>query len=371
MGQAVELNEQSGTNPLRKMSCGHNLVAFATSNGRPGGTFLAGRGSGSTRTLLGACTGDDPKQLQLGFYPCLKYPYSLDSGMAPCEPLNWGKTLPRGYWPMIAKSDSDGFSRDASKYAAYLETPAGRLRSDLAFANLQDFLPWQANPYLRALDLGCGTGVTAVRLARLGIHVTLLDSSPAMLDIAKRTTEEVGVTDKVELQEGDATQLAKLFDIRSFDVIVCHNLLEYLDDPGAVLCGAVRVMRDRSAILSVLVRNQAGEVLKAALQKGDLAAADQNLTAEWGQESLYGGRVRFFTPETLEAALNDASLLINTRRGVRVIADYLPEQMFRPTEYERILAVERKLGKRREFIDVARYLHCLARRATFGSEGQD
>jgi S-adenosylmethionine-dependent methyltransferase len=272
---------------------------------------------------------------------------------------------------MTAKAESDGFQSAASKYAAYLETPAGRLRSDLAFANLQDFLPRHANPSLCALDVGCGTGVAAVRLARLGIHVTLLDSSRAMLDIAKRATEEAGVTGKIVLQEGDAAQLAKLFDIRSFDVILCHNLLEYLDDPGAVLRGVVRVMRDSSAILSVLVRNQAGEVLKAALQTGDLAAAEQNLTAEWGQESLYGGRVRFFTPEALEATLNDASLTINTREGVRVIADYLPEQISRPAEYQRILALERKLGKRREFFGVARYLHCLASRATCGSEGED
>lgn len=108
-------------------------------------------------------------------------------------------------------------------------------------------------------------------------------------------------------------------------------------------------MRDSSAILSVLARNQAGEPLKAVLQTGDLAAAEHNLTAEWGQESLYGGRVRLFMSEAFEAILKDVSLTINSRRGVRVIADYLPAQISRSTEYERIFALERKLGKRREF----------------------
>ena len=59
------------------------------------------------------------------------------------------------------------------------------------------FFPCQAKTSLCALDLGCGTGATAIRLARLGIHVTLLDSSPAMLDIAKRAAQEAGVTDKL------------------------------------------------------------------------------------------------------------------------------------------------------------------------------
>jgi S-adenosylmethionine-dependent methyltransferase len=272
---------------------------------------------------------------------------------------------------MTAKADNEGFQSGANKYAVYLETPEGRLRSDLAFANLQDFLPLQAKPSLCALDLGCGTGATAVRLARLGIHVTLLDSSPAMLDIAKRTAQEAGVRDKVVLRHGDATQLANLFHTRSFDVILCHNILEYCDDPGAVVRGAVRIMRDSSTILSVIVRNQTGEVLKAVLQTGDLAAAEHNLTAEWGLESLYGGRVRLFTSEALEAILKDASLTINARRGVRVIADYLPAQISRSAEYARIFALERKLGKRQEFFGVARYMHCLASCATPGSEGDE
>jgi len=254
------------------------------------------------------------------------------------------------------------FEYDASRYAAYLETPQGRLRADLAFANLQEFLPASAGVNsLRALDLGCGTGVTAVRLARLGIHVTLLDSSPAMLDIAKRTAQEAGVTDKVVLRHADATQLANLFQTRSFDVILCHNVLEYLDEPGAVLRSAARALRDSSAILSVLVRNQAGEVFKAAIQAGDLAIAENNLTAEWAQESLYGGRVRLFPSNSLQAMLKAASLAVIAERGVRVLADYLPPLVSRSADYERIFELERKLGNRPEYASVSRYTQCLGR----------
>jgi len=262
---------------------------------------------------------------------------------------------------MTAGADSERFQSGANKYAVYLETPEGRLRTDLAFANLQDFLPPQAKPSLFALDLGGGTGATAIRLAQLGIHVTLLDSSPAMLDIAKRAAREAGVTDKVLLQHGDATQLANLFRTRSFDVILCHNFLEYCNDPGAVLCAAARALRDSSAILSVLVRNQAGEVFKAAIQAGDLAAAQNGLTAEWGQEALYGGRVRLFTPDSLRSMLSEASLATIAVRGVRVLADYLPPRVSRSADYERIFELERKLACRPEYAAVARYTHCLAR----------
>jgi S-adenosylmethionine-dependent methyltransferase len=262
---------------------------------------------------------------------------------------------------MTAKADSERFQSDANRYAAYLETPEGRLRSDLAFANLQDFLILQEKASLCALDLGCGPGATAIRLARLGIHVTVVDSSPGMLDIAKRAACEAGVADKIVLQDGDVTQLANLFHTRSFDLIVCHNILEYCDDPGAVLRAAAGALRDSTAILSVLVRNQAGEVFKAAIQAGDLDAAENGLTAEWGQESLYGGKVRLFTPDSLRAMLAQALLVAIAERGVRVLADYLPSRISRSADYQRIFELERLLGSRAEYAAVSRYTQCLAR----------
>jgi len=263
---------------------------------------------------------------------------------------------------ITASHDLERFRTGAAKYAAYLETPEGRLRLDLAFANLQDFLP-QATRSLHALDLGCGTGATGVRLARFGLHVTLLDPSLPMLDFAKRAAREAGVTQGIALKHGDAAQLANLFHAGSFDVILCHNILEYVDDPCAVLRSAARALRDSSSVISVLVRNRAGEVLKAAIQDGDLAATEHNLTAEWGHESLYGGRVRLFTAESLQAMLLESSLAVAAERGVRVMSDYLPQRISRSDEYERIFELERKLGRRPEFAAVARYTHVLAHRA--------
>jgi SAM-dependent methyltransferase len=184
-----------------------------------------------------------------------------------------------------------------------------------------------------------------------------------MLDFAERAAREAGVTEWIALKHGDAAQLANLFHDGSFDLILCHHILEYVEDPGAVLRSAARALRDPSGIISVLVRNQAGEVLKAAIQDGDLAATEHNLTAEWGHESLYGGRVRLFTAKSLRATLLESSLAVTAERGVRVISDYLPPSVPRNDDYERIFELERKLGRRPEFAAVARYTHCLAHRA--------
>jgi S-adenosylmethionine-dependent methyltransferase len=269
-----------------------------------------------------------------------------------------------------ANPDSERFQTGAAKYAAYLETPEGRLRLDLAFANLEEFLP-PATQSLHALDLGCGTGAIAVRLAQLGLHVTALDASLPMLDLAKRAAREAGVMERIALKHGDAAQFAELFSAGSFDVILCHNVLEFVDDPSAVLRSAQRALRDPSSIISVLVRNQAGEVLKAALLGGDLAAAEHSLTAEWGDEALYRTKVRLFTPESLQAMLLASSFAMTAERGVRVMSDYLPARVSRDDEYERIFEVERKLGRRADFAAVARYTQCLARRADLNHASPD
>jgi S-adenosylmethionine-dependent methyltransferase len=270
---------------------------------------------------------------------------------------------------MTAKRDSDRFQSGADKYAAYLETPEGRLRCDLAFANLQDFLVLpQSGRSLRGLDLGCGTGASAVRLARLGIHMTLLDSSSAMLDIAKRAAREANVEGRIALNHGDAAQVADLFPSRSFDVVLCHNILEYVDDPNSVLSAAAKVLQgDSTGILSILVRNRAGEVFKAAVKAGDLEAAERSLTTMWGRESLFCGRVRLFTLDSLQVMTKGASLAVAAERGVRVILDYLPPQISRHEEYERIFELERKLGSRPEFAAVARYTQVIARHSCASS----
>jgi S-adenosylmethionine-dependent methyltransferase len=270
---------------------------------------------------------------------------------------------------IAAKTGSNHFQDDAGKYAAYLKTPEGRLRTDLAFANLKEFLaPDKGAP--RALDLGCGTGAMGVRLAHLGFQVTLLDTSPAMLDLARHAAQEAGVGEKIILKLGDATRLSD-YATGWFDVILCHNLLEYVDNFQAVLHCAARFMRDSSAIISILVRNQAGEVLKSALQTGDLAAAEQNLAADSARESLYGSKARLFTPAALDASLKEASLVVTSQTGVRVITDYLPATISRSTEYERIFALEYKLGQRPEFAPVARYTQWLAHSLVSQSKGDE
>src|ERR1700691_6476172 len=69
---------------------------------------------------------------------------------------------------------------------------------------------------LRALDLGCGDGTTAVPLARLGAEVTGIDIAGNLVEAGNRRAAEAGLG-RLKFQEGDACHLEEVND-HTFDL---------------------------------------------------------------------------------------------------------------------------------------------------------
>lgn len=252
----------------------------------------------------------------------------------------------------------------AEKYAAYMQTPEGKLRLDLAWANLCSFLPPAAANYTsRALDVGGGTGALAVRLARLGFFVTVVDTSSDMLAFAHQAVQQAAVTAYVRFEQASAADLADIFPQSSFEVVVCHNLLEYLDDPSPVVRGIAYLLKHtKEAVASIVVRNRAGEVLKAAIKAGDLAVAAETIDLRKVREPLGGECVLLYELFQLRDLLAQACLEVIAERGLRVFADYLPARSFEHgAAYASVLELEQRLGARPEFAAIARYTQVLAR----------
>jgi S-adenosylmethionine-dependent methyltransferase len=252
--------------------------------------------------------------------------------------------------------------RDAEKYLSYLKTPLGRLRSDLTWKNLKGFLPDLAHPK-RALDLGGGTGSMSVPLAKNGFSVALLDSSEEMLEIAQKEAEASGVATRISFHHADAAQVQELFAPETFDIVVCHNLLEYVADPGAIVRSIAHILRE-DAVASLLVRNRAGDVLKAAIQSFDFELVKENLSAKTVVESLYGRPVRVFDPAERLQILSQARLDSVAEYGVRVFADYRGSAETNAEMYGQLLALELILGAEPQFAVIARYTQTIARRSS-------
>lgn len=123
--------------------------------------------------------------------------------------------------------------------AAAYEKVADQYDRDLAEYDSYDLRPFTlALPRelagLRALDAGGGTGRWAVRLARRGAVVTLVDPAPAMLKLARRK----GGGFQTVLGSIEALPFADA----SFDIVLCAFVLGYCEDLPQALGELVRVL---------------------------------------------------------------------------------------------------------------------------------
>lgn len=84
----------------------------------------------------------------------------------------------------------------------------------------------------RVLELGCGTGTTAVAHAPYAGHILATDLSPGMLDIARKKAADAGCSN-VEFRV--ATVESFVEPEGSFDVVMTHSLLHLLEDKEAAL----------------------------------------------------------------------------------------------------------------------------------------
>ncbi|WP_036568971.1 class I SAM-dependent methyltransferase [Nocardioides sp. URHA0032] len=196
----------------------------------------------------------------------------------------------------------------------------GRLRDAVRQALVATQLDTVVRPPSAVLDVGCGQGTQALRLARLGHTVTGLDLSPELLDRFRGALQDEPdeVRRRVTLVEGAGETAASLGE---FDVVLCHGVLMYLDDDDAMLDALVGALAPGGR-LSLLVRNGLALAMRPGLL-GDWAAVGPALSAS-GYTNRLGLPARAHTPQQLDEACGARGLRRTHWWGVRVFSDHLP-----------------------------------------------
>jgi demethylmenaquinone methyltransferase/2-methoxy-6-polyprenyl-1,4-benzoquinol methylase len=105
-------------------------------------------------------------------------------------------------------------------------------------------------PEDHVLDVATGTGAVAAELVlQHRCRVTGIDQSPPMLAAAAARLDELGLSQRVGLVEGEAERLP--FPDASFDGLTVSYLLRYVADPAATLRELVRVVRPGGMLASL------------------------------------------------------------------------------------------------------------------------
>ncbi|MFJ9519686.1 methyltransferase domain-containing protein [Kitasatospora sp. NPDC101801] len=246
----------------------------------------------------------------------------------------------------------------------YPTRPRSALRTAVVWEVVRAALEQRAGqlgrPVLEVLDTGGGTGNFAVPVARLGHRVTVVDPSPDALFALERRAAEAGVTELVRAVQGDTQTLPELVEPGTVDAVLCHGVLEMVDDPAESLRSLAGTLA-KGGVVSLLAANRNGAVLARALA-GHFTDARAVLDAADGRWGPQDPMPRRFSVEELGELAVAAGLAVTSVHGVRVFADLVPGVLVdtEPGAMEALLKLEQAAAEQPAFHAVATQLHVLA-----------
>jgi SAM-dependent methyltransferase len=235
-------------------------------------------------------------------------------------------------------------------------------------------------PALDIVDVGGGTGGLAVQFAALGHNVTVVDPSPDALAAAQRRAAEAGA--RLTAVQGEAASLDSVAGPKAADLVICHNVLEYVDSPADAMTAIAAVLRP-AATVSVIAANAVAAVLHQALA-GRFAearqllgaselpgaserAASERAASERAASERAGGHdsaPRRFTLPALTGLLEGAGLRAGQAHGLRIFGGLVPGALLDGDAgaAEALRALEDAAAATPPLRDIAAQLHVLGHR---------
>ena len=217
---------------------------------------------------------------------------------------------------------------------------------------------------LTILDLGGGTGADAFRLAEGGHHVAVVDPSPDALAALHRRAAEAGLAangGSVRGVLGDTADLHDHVADDSVDLVICHGVLEVVDDPAEALASVARVLRP-SGLVSIVVAGRRAAVVARALA-GDFVGAAKVQASDAASWNLREQGPRRFVPEEVAELLAAHNFTVEATFALRVFADLVPSALvdIEPGARDALFALERTIRDDAAFAALAVGLQSIAR----------
>ncbi len=157
------------------------------------------------------------------------------------------------------------------------------------------------------LDLGCGGGILVESMVKRGAHVTGIDASQELIDIAKQHALENQLPLKNYRYECSTTEDYALLHKGEFEIITCMELLEHVPDPVALLKASASLLKPK------------GKLFLSTLNRHPKAYLFAILGAEYALRLLPVGTHhydKFIRPSELEAGLRKTGFTLETLEGM-------------------------------------------------------
>ncbi len=259
--------------------------------------------------------------------------------MTPDDQADRGAAAGLNAGPRVGRSpglsaDSDPGSRDRLSgniwlnncaelrraYAQRAQSVAGYVRFEVV---TRELLASLGQPPQRVLDIGGGSGIQAVSLARVGHEVVIVDPDERMLaDARTLAAKELGSMRTLVSTVPGRGEDAPALVAGDFDLVCCHSVLMYTSDPSELLGAVAEMARPRGSV-SILGLNRHALAMRYGLRgafRHALTAMQQGTVCTDDEIP-----VRADYPEDIDDTMRAAGLQSHGWSGVRIFSDHLDD----------------------------------------------
>lgn len=152
----------------------------------------------------------------------------------------------------------------------------------------------------RAIDVGCGAGLLAEPLSRLGANVTGVDAAEQNIAAARAHAEGGGLA--IDYRDGDIASL----DLGQFDLVTSMEVIEHVADKGAFLHALADALAP-GGLMILSTPNRTARSRLLMIEAAERFGAIPKGTHHWSD---------FVTPDELRDLLAAAGLTMGTPRGI-------------------------------------------------------
>jgi ubiquinone/menaquinone biosynthesis C-methylase UbiE len=248
----------------------------------------------------------------------------------------------------------------------------------MLYYKIYDAITWKyIEPYVPidpdalVLDAGGGTGRWAIRMARKGCKVILVDISEGMLKIAAEKVKKEGLQHKITIKEGDITKTG--YADETFDMILCEHALFLFKEPDIVIKELKRILK-RKARLIVSVHNRYVQSLVSLPEKPSLDKVDDALNILLRKR--YGsmtenGKVKIYTwtPDEFRTMLERNGLRVEKIVGkgvtmpLRISKELFMKKKYPDDLFNKLLQFEFTLCEKPDALALAGHLQAITYKA--------
>ena len=227
---------------------------------------------------------------------------------------------------------------DLQAYKNHLEEPWGKIYYDIVFKQLEDL------DGKRILDFGSGFGIVANFLAEKN-QVTAVETDMEMMIHRKRSNPYEQLQGSLDVLE--------IFPDEDFDVIICHNVLEYVEDVKPYLEAFSRLLK-LGGHLSIVKHNHVGRILHTVIFENDTYKAQSLLLGESYKTHSMGQAVYY----EISDVIKPLDFEVESFQGVRIFYGLQPNDVKTdPGWREKMLAMELAVYEQSPYRDIAAFQH--------------